>query len=134
MTENWNGEERRISNFMTHEQHEERCKLTREWIESAREVSRLDRDNLRQAIDAIDMSMKSNKAWLIGTLLTIITVCLGTMGYLVKEGGFARYNELADIKGQIMVIKEKQEYQSVLIEQIRLDQVSRHNGKNNGHK
>lgn len=111
--------------YMTHGQHTEYCKRSREWSEAKVRDSERDREGLHEAVRNITISLQNNKTWLIGTLLTIVIMCLGTIGYLFKEGGFAKYTDVTEIKGQVLYIKLNQEIMAKTVEEIRNDQIIR---------
>ena len=120
------------SAFMTHEQHREMCQRGREWSEAKVKDSERDRDSLHQAVEEINETLKSNKTWLIGTLITIIAICLGAIGYMSREGGYAKASDMMEVKTEIRVMKIGQENMAITMDEIRKDQLRRQKKELNG--
>ena len=94
-------------------------------IDSKYEESLRDRKNLHDAVCEIKADLKSSRKWLIGTLITILLACIGTIWNISRDGGFARTADMADLKSEVRVMKAHQDYMGKVIEDIRNDQIRR---------
>lgn len=127
MTE-YPGNERRAhvcdqTQFVTHLQHGEICKQNKDWVEAILASGVLDRTKMHDDIKKIQEILSSNKTWLVTTLIAVIFICLGTVGYLFREGGFAKFSDVAILKTEVAVIADRQTTVLKALERIEFNQV-----------
>lgn len=129
MTE-YAGEERRnnvcnSADYMTHDMcRREHDSINRD-IDSKYEESLRDRKSLHDAVCEIKKDLASSRKWLIGTLITVLLACIGTIWSITRDGGFAKASDMADLKSEVRVMKTHQDYMAKIIEDIRNDQIRR---------
>jgi len=95
-------------------------------IDSKYNESIRDRKSLHDAVCEIKKDLKSNKKWLIGTLITILLAAVGTIWNISRDGGFARSSDLIELKSEVKIMKAHQDYMASIIQEIRNDQVRRY--------
>ena len=124
------GEERRSHvcnpvDFMTQDMCRREHEAIIRDIDGKYEESLRDRKSLHDAVCEIKKDLASSRKWLIGTLITVLMACIGTIWSITRDGGFAKATDMADLKSEVRVMKTHQDYMAKVIEDIRNDQIRR---------
>ncbi len=124
------GEERRShvcnsADFMTQDMCRREHEAIIRDIDGKYEESLRDRKSLHDAVCEIKKDLASSRKWLIGTLITVLMACIGTIWSITRDGGFAKATDMADLKSEVRVMKTHQDYMAKVIEDIRNDQIRR---------
>ena len=127
----YEGSERRehicnLSDYMTTDMCKREHESINRDIDSKYNESIRDRKSLHDAVCEIKKDLKSNKKWLIGTLITILLAAVGTIWNISRDGGFARSSDLIELKSEVKIMKAHQDYMASIIQEIRNDQVRRY--------